>query len=60
MEMDGLDSVKCQKSRRWDINGIFEMLMIIRQKMNSVIFFILSTTWAVDGRVDAVGVRFEF
>ena len=31
MEMDGLDSVKCQKSRRGDISGIFEMLMIIRQ-----------------------------
>ena len=25
MEMDGLDSVKCQKSRRGDISGIFEM-----------------------------------
>ena len=34
--------------------------MIIRRKMNSVIFFILSTKWAVAGRVDAVGVRFEF
>ena len=31
MEMDGLDSAKCQKSRRGDISGIFEMLMIIRQ-----------------------------
>ena len=36
MEMDDLDSAKCQKSRRWDISGIFEMLMIIRGKMNSV------------------------
>ena len=25
MEIDDLDSVKCQKSRRWDISGIFEM-----------------------------------
>ena len=31
MEMDGLDSAKCQKSRRGDISEIFEMLMIIRQ-----------------------------
>ena len=60
MEMDGLDSAKCQKSRKWDINGILEMLTIIRRKMNSVIFFILSTKWAVDGWVDAVSVRFEF
>ena len=60
MEMDGLDSAKCQKSRRWDISGIFEMLMIIRRKMNNVIFFILSTKWTVAGRVDAVGMRFEF
>ena len=36
MEMDGLDSVKCQKSRRGDISGIFEMLMIIKGKMNNV------------------------
>ena len=36
MEMDSLDSVKCQKSRRVDIGGIFEMLMIIRRNMNSV------------------------
>ena len=34
--MDGLDSAKCQKSRRGDISEIFEMLMIIRRKMNSV------------------------
>ena len=39
MEMDGLDSAKCQKSRRGDKSGIFEMLMIIRRKMNSVLFF---------------------
>ena len=36
MEVDDLDSAKCQKSRRGDISGIFEMLMIIRRKMNSV------------------------
>ena len=27
MEMDGLDSAKCQKFRKWDIMGIFELLM---------------------------------
>ena len=31
MEMDGSDSVKCQKLRKGDISGIFEMLMIIRR-----------------------------
>ena len=36
MEMNGLNSAKCQKSRRGDISGIFEMLMIIRRNMNSV------------------------
>ena len=35
MEMDGLCSAKCQKSRRGDISGIFDMLMIIRQNWNS-------------------------
>ena len=39
MEINGLDSVKCQKSRRGDISGIFELLMIIRQKSQIVIFF---------------------
>ena len=27
MEMDGLDSAKCKKSRRRDMMGIFELLM---------------------------------
>ena len=27
MEMDGLDSAKCQKSRKGDIIGIFGLLM---------------------------------
>ena len=36
MEMDSVDSAKCQKSRRRDMMGILEMLMIMRQKMNSV------------------------
>ena len=27
MEMDGLDNAKCQKSRRRDMIGIFELLM---------------------------------
>ena len=26
MEMDGLDSAKCQKSRKGDMMGVFEML----------------------------------
>ena len=47
MEMDGLDCAKCQKSRRRDMMGIV---------MNSVIFFILSTKWAVVGRIGS-GVR---
>ena len=36
MEMDGLDRVKCQKSKSKDTLGIMELLMIMRQKMNSV------------------------
>ena len=36
MEMDSVDSAKCQKSRRRDMMRILEMLMIMRQKMNSV------------------------
>ena len=32
MKTDGLDNVKCQKSKRRDMNDIFEFLMIIRQK----------------------------
>ena len=32
MEMDGLDSAKCQKSNRRDMMGIFEFLLIIGQK----------------------------
>ena len=36
MEMDGLDNAKCQKSRRRDMMGILESLMIMRQKMNSI------------------------
>ena len=39
LEMDDLDSVKCQKSKRMDMVGIFELLMIIGQKMNNVVFF---------------------
>ena len=47
--MDGQDSAKCQKSRRGDISGILEMLMIIRRKMNSVHLLQLSTKRAVAG-----------
>ena len=36
MEMDGLDSAKCQKSRRRDMMRLLELLMRIRRKMNSV------------------------
>ena len=36
--MNGLDSAKCQKSRRGDINGIYGKFNEIRQKPNSVIF----------------------
>ena len=49
MEMDCLDSAKCQKSRRWDISGIFEMLMIIRRKMNNVHLLHLSTKRTLAG-----------
>ena len=41
METDGLDSAKCQKSRRRDMIGIFGILMRIIQNRNSVVFFIL-------------------
>ena len=33
MEIDGLDSAKCQKSKKWDISGILEFLMRKRQNM---------------------------
>ena len=36
MEMDGRDSAKCQKSKKGDKDDIFEFLMIMGQKMNSV------------------------
>ena len=49
--MDGLDSSKCQKSRRRDISGIFEMLMIIRRKMNSIHLLYFEHKWAVAGRM---------
>ena len=34
--MDGLDSAKCQKSRKGTLWKLLELLMIIRRKMNSV------------------------
>ena len=40
METDGLDSVKCQKSRRRDMIGIFELLMRQDKNVNNVVFFI--------------------
>ena len=41
--MNGLDCVKCQKSRKRDKMGIMKMLMRIKTKCNSVIFSILKT-----------------
>ena len=38
--MNGLDSAKCQKSRRGDISGIYGKFNEIRQKPNSVIFIL--------------------
>ena len=32
MEMDDRDSAKCQKSKKWDMDDIFEFLMIIGTK----------------------------
>ena len=40
MGMNGLDSAKCQKSTKGDISGINGKFNEIRQKPNSVIFFI--------------------
>ena len=40
MEMNGRDCAKCQKSTKWDISGINGKFNEIRQKPNSVIFFI--------------------
>ena len=45
--MNDLDSAKCQKSKRVDINGIYRKFNEIRQKPNSVIFFILEQKSAV-------------
>ena len=42
-----MSSVKNQDKR--DALGINEMLKRIRQKLNSVIFFILKNKWAVAG-----------
>ena len=49
MEMDGLDSAKCQKSRRRDMIGIFELLMRLDKNVNSVVFFIKRQKWAEMG-----------
>ena len=38
MEMDGLDSAKCQKSRRRDIDEIIKLLMSIRTKDEQFVF----------------------
>ena len=38
MEMDDLDSAKCQNLEEGTCWELFELLMIIRRKMNSVIF----------------------
>ena len=54
MEMDGLDSAKCQKSRRRDIMGI--MGKFNEKRPNSYIYHLLhlSTNRAVAGRKGAV------
>ena len=46
MKMDGLDSAKCQKSRRRDTLGIYKIVNEERQKMNSVHLLQKSTKWA--------------
>ena len=48
MEIDGLDCVKCQIKKR-DMMRIMGIVNDNRRKLNSVIFFILSTKTAVAG-----------
>ena len=44
MEMEGRDSAKCRKSKLWDIDGIFGIVLSDnRTKVNSVISFIKKT-----------------
>ena len=58
MEMDGLDCAKCQNSEK-RTRMVYESLMSMRQKMNSVIFSknIANGQW-LDGC--AVYARFDF
>ena len=49
-EMDGLDCVKCQKSRKRDMDGIFEMFNENKTKLRKVVFFILETNRAIGWR----------
>ena len=60
MEMDGLDSAKCQKSRRRDMMRIFELLMIIRQKCAQCCLLHFETNWAVAGTEGGVGADLRF
>ena len=49
--MDGLDSAKCQKSKRRDMMGISKIVNEEKDKnMNNIIFSNLKTKWAVAGR----------
>ena len=51
MEMNGLDYAKCQKSKEGTWWELFELLMIIRRKMNSVHLLHFEHKWAVAGWV---------
>ena len=48
--MDGLDCAKCQKSRKMDMDGIFEMFNENKTKLRIVVFFIFETNHAVGWR----------
>ena len=49
--MDGLDSAKCQKSRRRDMMRISKIVNEEKdKKMNSIIFSNLKTKWVVARR----------
>ena len=51
VEMDGRDSAKCQKSRKWTHWELLELLMIIRRKMNNVHLLHFEHKWVVAGQV---------
>ena len=61
IEIDGLDSAKCQKSRRRDTLGIYKIVNEKKDKnLHSVVFFNLRQIGQWLERREAVGASFVF